>query len=894
MNRKVNSEHKLPSLATWLLKRFCSQEYWEEVSGDVNEVFQWRVQEKGPIRAKMRSYLDVLSAIRLLKIESKSDKSLSRSMLYSFVKTSFRNFSRNWSYTFLNIFGLALGMAAALFILEYVSDELNYNKPTEADQIYRVSNDYYRFKKMVYESSMTFSGVGPAMERDLPDVTEFARLYSANTGWGGAMILTRPDNPNIKFKEHKLFFADPAIIDLFDIPIISGMNTLGELNTILLAEEMAVKYFGSPDAAIGQTLRYNDNLTEYELRVTGIFKRPDYNLQVDVDILISYKTRSQSDPERFANDWGGNSFITFIKLIDGADPRAIERAMNDLTLRYKPGYTEKNEHGEYDRINRYFLTNIQDIHLNSKYQNEVGPVGSSTTINLLQVIALFIVVIAWINFINLTTAKSIDRAREVGVRKVMGARKNELVVQFFTEAFLINLLALIIALAMVMLGQSTFNQFTEKMLSIDSIHFGQFVVPGIGIFFLGTILSGLYPALILSSHQTVMALKGKSNNKSGIGLRRGLIVFQLLFSSLLIIATMTINRQLNFMNSQDMGFNMEQVLIVRGPAIRDATDGAHLPAIRTFKQRILDISNVKNIGTSTIIPGMGILRGIVLMKDKSEDFKSIERVVTDNSFLETMGVRFVAGRDFDPNMVGTPPIILNRAAVLELGFQSPEEALGKTIFEFAREERLVVGVIEDYHHESLNRPIDPMYFVRNEAFDTFYAIRLSSSEITDQVDQIERVYSEMFPGNPMESYFLDQYFGNQYKRDEVNSRVFGAFSLMAVIVACLGLYGLSSFSAVQRTKELGVRKVLGAKVKSIFLLLSKEVLILALIGFALATPLAYYGVNRWLEGFAFHIDIEPILFVIPFVLVILVTLLAVSQKIIKTARVNPVKSLRYE
>ncbi len=888
---------KTPRLGSWLLKLLCRKEYLDEVKGDLEENFYWRTKEVGLRKARIRYYLDVFSTVRLTKVNLSSYNGFTRSMFLSFIKSSFRNFRRQWTYTFLNIFGLALGMAAALFILEYVSDELNYNKPSDADRIYRVSNDYYRFKKMIYESSMTFSGVGPAMQRDLADVEKYARLFSASTGWGGAMILTRPDQPSVNFKEHKLFFADPGLIDLFDIPMLHGANELDQLNTILLTPEMAVKYFGDVTDAIGQTLRYNDNATEYELKVAGIFERPDYNLQVDFNVLISYSTRAQSDPERFENDWGGNAFITFVKLRQGANPSGIEEAMDELTLKYKPGYLEKNESGEYNRINRYFLTNIQDIHLNSKYQNEVGTIGNATSVNLLQVIAVFIVVVAWINFINLTTAKSIDRAREVGVRKVLGARRKELVLQFFTEAFLINLFALVFAVGIVLLGQGQFNGFTEKDLGLESIQMDSFVVPGVMIFILGTILSGLYPALILSSHQAVLTLKGKYRKQSGISLRRGLIVFQLLFSSLLIMATLAINRQLNYMNDQEMGFDMDQVLIFRGPAIRDVTNEAHIPSIRTFKERVLSIANVKSVGTSSVIPGIGILRGIVLVKQKTQngdDMKSIERVVVDNGFHRTLGMNFIAGEGFDESIRGFAPIVLNEAAMLELGFQDAQEALGQTIYEFGQEERVIVGILENYHHESLNRKIDPMYFVRNEAFDTFYVIRLANAQTASAIKAIGNLYSEIFPGNPAEYYFLDSFFNNQYKRDEVNSKVFSSFALMAIVVACLGLYGLSSFSTVQRTKEIGIRKVLGAKVHSIYYLLSREIILLAVLGFLLAAPIANYGINRWLEGFAYHIDVKPWLFLLPFALVLVVTLLAVSQKIISTALTNPVKSLRYE
>lgn len=887
--------HQPPKITNWLLKVFCREDYREEVQGDLQEVFDWRVEKDGLRIARVRYLFDALSAIRFYK-PVEADHSSSRGMLLSFIKSSFRNFRRHWSYTLLNVFGLTIGMAGALFILEYVSDELSYNESSQADQLYRVSNDYYRFKKMIYESSMTFSGVGPAMERDLPEVTDFARLYSASIGWGGAMILTRPDEPGIKFKEEELYFADPDYLNFFDIEITHGTNDLDQLNTILLTSELAEKYFGSVEEALGNTLRYNDNIVGYELRVAGIFEKPGFNLQVDVDALISYATRAQSDPERFSNNWGGNSFITFVKVIEGADPRQIEKVMSELTLRYKPGYMEKGDQGEYSRVNRYFLTPVKEIHLNSSLENEVGPIGDAVSIRILQMIALFIVIIAWINFINLTTAKSVERAREVGVRKVMGASRRELVSQFFTEAVLINLIAAALAILIVLLGQPFFDRFVEKDLSLLDIDLVRYGMIGAIVFLGGTFLSGIYPALVISSQQAVLALKGKPKGTSGQLFRRTLITFQLVFSSLLIIATLAINAQLNFMNNQQLGFDLEQVLILRGPVVRDIRGAENLPNIQRFKQQVKAIPGVTNIGTSTVIPGQGILRGIVVSREQGEesDLKSIERVVISNDFLSTLKVNFIVGDDFRDDMKGYTPIILNESAVKMLGFDDAMDAIGQHIYEFSQEERRIVGVIEDYHHESLNRSIDPMYFVRNEAFDTFYAVRMNTSEVSGTLEKIEDVFAAAYPGNPADYYFLDEFFGKQYQKDEVNSKVFSAFAMMAIIVACLGLYGLSAFAAMQRTKEVGVRKVLGASIPNLFLLLFREVFVLVVIGFLIALPMGYFGIDNWLSNFAYRMEIGPMLFVLPLLAVLIITLLATARQIIRVSVMNPVRSLRYE
>lgn len=883
---------------TWLdrvLRFCCGHQLFDEIKGDLEETYRWRLEQRGKSYARMRYFLDVLSASRFV-LRARETNWISQSLLLSFIRSAFRNFKRHLGYTALNVLGLTFSLSAALFILEYVSEELSFNNSSGASQLYRVSNDYYRFGNMVYESSMTFSGVGPAMKRDLPEVTQQARLFSPSLSRGGAIVLTRPDQPQIHFKEHKLFFADPDYLTFFDLRMSHGVNGLDEPNSLILTAEKAEKYFGSVEAAIGKTLHYNDSRQEHEFVVTGVFARPDFKLQVDADILISYATLEKPNPEDYGNDWGGNAFITFVQIREGTDPGTIEEKMSDLTLQYKPGYAEKNEKGEYLRVNRYFLTNVADIHLNSTYQNEVGPIGDATTVKVLQAIALFIVVIAWINFINLSTAKSVDRAREVGVRKVMGAQRNELIMQFFTEAVLINGMAVALALVCVALGQPLFNEFIERSLTLQSIDWSRFGPLALIIFTAGTSLSGFYPALVISAHPAINAMKGRLKMDTNQVLRRGLITFQLLFSSLLIMATLAISQQLNFMNDQEMGFDMEQVLILRGPVIKQARGAENLQYIARFKQQVLAVSGVSGVGTASVIPGQGILRGLAIsrIRESESDMKSIERVVISNDFLTAMKVHFLAGKDFDENMKGYVPIILNVSACKMLGFDDPIDAIGQTLYEFTREERRVVGVIEDYHHESLNRPIDAMYFIRNEAFDSFYAIKLNAGEVGATIASIEERYKAAFPGNPAEYYFLDEFFAGQYKRDQVNRKVFSAFAFMAILVACLGLYGLSSFSALQRTKEVGVRKVLGASIPGLFLLLSKEVFVLVLIGFTLAAPLAWVGIDNWLSEFAYRMSIGPMLFTIPLLIITCITLLATGSQILRVTLANPVNSLRYE
>ena len=892
MSRK---DVKPPRLAMFILKCICRKAYYDEVIGDLLEVFEWRRVEKGPLRARLGFFVDTMSAIRLMKFSSRLITVFSKSMLLSFFKSSLRNMKRHWSYTALNVFGLAVAMMAALFILEYVSYESNFNRSDKSDRIYRVSNDYYRFGKMVYESSMTFSGVGPAMQKDLPEVINQTRMYNAEIGWGGAMILTLIENPEVNAHEKNLYFTDPAITGFFDLELLHGTNRLSEPNTMLMSFELAEKYFGTALNALGKTIRSDDDLTTFQLEITGIYHKPDFNLQIDMDGLISYVTKAQTDPERFVNNWGGNSYVTFVEVAEDVVPGEIEKKMADLTLKYKPEYLEKDDEGNYNRINNYYLTAIQDIHLYSDYQNEIGPKGDALTVRLLQAIALLIVGIAWINFINLTTAKSIDRAKEVGVRKVMGAKRPELIFQFFTEAVLLNTMALAFSIILVILIQPAFNEFVELPLSLRGVDLEMFGLSIALLFFFGTTFSALYPASVLASHPVVLALKKGLKSGRGIFIRRGLITFQLLFSFLLVIATLTIKSQLDFMTDQNLGFKPDQVLIVKGPTIRHADRGSRYRKLELFKSEVGAIPVVGRVGSSGLIPGIGILRGVVITTDlDSPNMFSIERMVVDEQFLSTLGMDFIAGNDFLSSPGVENPIILNESAIKLLGFSSAQEAVGRTVFEFGQEKRIVVGVIADYHHESLKISRDPMYFIRNPRVNTFLAIELSTANLSEDIEAIEKLYVRHFPGNPMESFFLSDFFERQYAKSQLGGRVFTVFAVVAILIACLGLYGLSTFTANQRTKEIGVRKVLGAKPSNLFFLLSKEVFVLVLIGFLLAVPVSYYGMNRWLANFAYPMDIKPSLFLLPLALIILITILAIGKEIVRVSVLNPVKSLRHE
>jgi len=902
----MKEEKRTPKFANFLLRQFCRNEYLEEVTGDLEENYQWRVEKEGRARARYRYYLDVLSAIRLISMASLGGNALSGSMLLSFTKSSLRNFNRNKAYTFLNIFGLALGMASALFILEYASDELGYDGFSQSDQMYRIGQDFVKNNELLYKTAVAGAPVAPALLSDLPKVEKSARLLDYTRIWTGKNVFMVPDQPEKRFVEPDVYFADPAILELFDLDLIVGSARLDEPNTVLLSADMAIKYFGSADKAIGQSIQHTNVSGKPKLLVRGVYDLPTFNMQVRPAALISFSTLIDKFGEVGPHQmWGVNSSLTYVKLVKGASLAQFQNDLANVLLKYNPIESAEARNGF--RIGSLKAMPIRDIHLQSTYQDEVGAVGNATTVKMLLMIAVLIVIIAWVNYINLATAHSLNRLKELGVRKVMGARKLEIVAQFFVEAFFMNVFALVLAVAMVMAGQQFFNYQIDKHINLEAIDWLRFGWSAGLIFLSGVLLSGLYPLSVFFSLNTVTVLKGQSKKVVGSGLRKGMIVFQFLAGALLIMATVAINRQLNYMNQKDLGMDVNSVLVLDGPTVKSKDKTQNQQKTALLIDQIKALSNVRYAGVSNSIQGKPILQSQSISTQANDQSTAGQfELVVGDQYLNILEVQFLAGGNFTINTntnsgevpIGDPQIILSESASKVLGFERPMDAIGRQVYRWynggVTKPALVVGVVEDYHHEALSNGIDPMVFYQGNSWDNHYLVKLESPPSVGLMAEIEAIYQSVFPENPLNYYFLDDYFGRQYRSEEVNGKVFASFSTIAILVACLGLFGLSSFIALQRTKEIGIRKVLGAGVKTVFVLLSKELILLAGLGFLLAAPLGYYGISRWLEGFAYHIAITPSMFWLPLLIVILLATLAISPRVLKTAFMNPIQSLRHE
>jgi putative ABC transport system permease protein len=582
------------------------------------------------------------------------------------------------------------------------------------------------------------------------------------------------------------------------------------------------------------------------------------------------------------------------------DYKALQARFDTFSQRHFQGNKVSGSH------EKFYLQPLLEAHLYSDFEYEIGIVGNGRVVWSLFIVALFIMAIAWINYINLSTAKAIDRAKEVGVRKVLGAYKGQLIWQFLSEAFLINCLGFLIAVGVVYLIQPAFNTLLDRQLSLTFFikhglgnYFSVFGL--IGIMLIGIILSGFYPAFVLSSYQPVTVLKGKySSSRKGIILRKGLVVFQFAATIVLIVGSFLVYRQIKFMSEKELGLNMDQILVVQAPRLttEDSTFGGR---IESFKNALKNIASVKGATTNRNLPGDELGRAFNVHRTGTadDDTRFTMRLLSVNyDFTDVYGIKLLAGRKLSPSDLHSRGdkynININERGVKQLGFSSPEEAIGKSIVIFGNLQLDIIGVMADYHQKSLHSPIEPILLIPSFGNGDYISVKVAPKDVAATLASIRKQYEAFFPGNLFDYFFMDEKFNRQYKDDQLFGKVFGLFAGFAVLVACLGLFGLSLVTTAQRTKEIGIRKVLGASESHIVALLSKDFLKPVLIANLIAWPLAWYAIHRWLESFAYRIPVNIWVFVLAGILALLVALLTVSFQSIKTAIANPVRSLRSE
>ncbi|WP_420578111.1 ABC transporter permease [Ekhidna sp.] len=820
-------------------------------------------------------------------------------MIKNYLLTSFRHLLKQRFFTFLNVLGLAIGLSAFWLINHYVTYERSYENFIEnGDDIYRVQLDVYRNGELVYKSSENYAGVGAALKQEYPEVVEYARLY--NMGSKNNVIITWEQGPNgpVVFKQQKFLYADAPILKMFSYEMVQGdrEKALEEPFTIAISETMAKNYFGDEDP-MGKTLRLeDDDFNDEPCIVTGVFKDHPTNTHLKFDVLISFPTiygRYDGAIERYKTGWRRKDYYTYVQLEPGTDSKQLEEKLPELVTKFKPELAEQN--GE----DVLLLQPVKDIHLYSKLTDEAEINGDGEAVGYLAIIAWFIIIIACINYINLSTAKSVERAKEVGLRKVVGSQKAQLIIHFLIESSIVFLFSIIIGFLLVLVITPLFNSIGGTPSSYLIWTQPWFWISALVFWIGGSLITGFYPALVLSSFRPVEVLKGQFKGKSeGVFLRRALVVLQFATSVALIIGTLIVYEQMSFMQNQDLGYSTQQIMIVERPATRDTSDVQAQNDYMSFKNGLADQPMITGVAGSGMLPGKK-LRFKTQMRMLDQDpaqATSFAISSMDYELFEILEMEMLAGRNFSQEFTNDSDtsIIINEYGARALGY-SPEEIIGKNVsFDAFNWRPKVIGVLKNIHNESLQEAMQPLCFVLQQYNHEYMMVKMGTNNIEETIDLVNDQWNKSFAGNPFEFFFLDSYFDSYYQAEKSFRDLFLTFTVLAILIGCLGLFGLSSYTAVQKTKEIGIRKVLGSSTPGIVRLMFKDFLILIGIANLIAWPVAWYFLKGWLENYPYHININFLFFGLAALLVLLIAFLTVSYHTFKTAQLNPAKTLKYE
>ncbi len=805
-------------------------------------------------------------------------------MFRNYLKIALRNLLNNKGYTAINIFGLALGLATCLLIVLYISDELSVDKHhRSASRLFRIA-----METPTEKWAGTPGPLAAGIKSDFPEVESVTRMLKFS-GIDRMLLENRNGKEAIRFYENNGYYADSAFFDVFTYDFKYGNpgNALNRPNSLVLSENVAEKLFGNVDP-VGKVIRVGLVFGDFDYTVSGVF-RNNHKSHIDARYFLSMQNGDMGGWVVSQNNWAMNNiFHTYVKLRDGADPAVFASKLTPFL----------NRHGEGDLkalgiSKELFIQPVTDIYLKSSIGNEIAPNGSMTYLYIFGSIAVFLLLIACINFMNLSTARSEKRAREVGVRKVMGAVRNSLVCQFLGESMMMALMALATALLVVQVLLPYFNNLTGKALSMVAHSAFLYWMAGVTLF--TGLVAGLYPAFYLSSFKPVSVLKGRLVNvTSAVLLRKGLVVFQFTVSIILILGAIVISEQLSFLQNRNLGFDKEQKLVV---PFRNQKAAANFQA---FKEEVLRIPGVAAATSGSVYPGIENIEDLLFYTENRTIHEAVDVhfATVGDDYVETLGLKMASGRSFTKAFGGdSSSVILNETAARELGYDAAS-AIGKNVFfELAGQRRSlqVVGVVKDFNFRSLHEGIKP-YALTTSITDKYqYFIgSLKTRDYAGTLASVEEAWKRLNPGIPFSYSFLDQDFQKNYQKEHRTGTIVLYFTCIAVVIACLGLFGLATFAAERRMKEIGVRKVLGASVRSIVGMLSGEFLSLVCIALVIATPVAWLGMRQWLQGFAYQVGIGWWIFPATGLLAIGIALLTVGFQSVKAALMDPVKSLRRE
>ncbi len=884
---------RVPRFLRW----FCPPHLLEEIEGDLVQRHERDLVRHGASKARVRLCWSALGYLRpgIILRNSFTVRLFRMIMLQSYFTTATRNLLKSKVFSAINIFGLAVGLAACMLIFQFVSFEFSYDTFHEKlDRTYRVTNDRFQNGKLIQHGTIMYPTIGPTMAKDYAEVEAYTRMMPS-----GEANFKVSDKI---FAGEQSIFADEHFFTAFSFKLISGdhLTCLKDPYSVVITEATALRYFGRSDTKYTEHLGTAIYLAgdSNPFKITGIAADTPANSHLQFSVLFSYSTAIAQDAGA-DNSWTWSDMRHYLVLKPGADYKALEAKFEDFSNRYFQGEKVSGS------IEKFYLQPMKDAHLYSDYEYDIARTSDGRAVWAMSGIAIFILVLAWINYVNLTTSRAVVRAKEVGVRKVMGAVRSQLIGQFIVESLVVTLLALAVAVGIVAAVQGTFNQMIRSELTLASaltLLDGQAIIVLTVFFACGIILAGFYPAFVLSAYQPATVLKGKHQGSSGGRfLLKSLVVFQFVASTALIAGTLVVGKQLSFLNEADLGLNIHNTIILDPPQ-RTAWDSVYLDRIESFKHAVLQIEGVTKVTTSGRLPGQRLGRnfGIRPADRPSDKQYTLSVMPVDHDYIDAYGITIVAGRGFLASEAtmkyeDLKTVLLNESAIRLLELGTPESAVGKVIVMGQQDKKwTVVGVVKDYHQESLHKPKEAIVFRPAYWNNSRASIKLKDNNFERVLPEIETAFNQHFPDNAFGYTILQDRYEFQYRDDRRFGQVIRIFTGLGLIISCLGLIGLSAHMAVQRTKEIGIRKVMGASLFSIVSLLTSGFMNLVIVAALVALPLAYLGVDNWLSGFAYRIELNWLMFIPPILIVVGVAAMTISAQVLKAALARPAETLKYE
>ena len=868
------------------LRWLCPDYIYEEIEGDLLQKFEKDVKTVGDKKAKRKLIWNTIRFFRpgIILRNSIPTNSIANSMIKNHLLFAIRMLSRNKAFALVSVFGLSISIAVSILILDYARFELSYDQFfPKYRNIYRLQHNRIVNGELLYKKAMNLPEVGMALKEYFPEVEQTARLFPVSLNIEPVFTATLKSGEKKSFSEPNAFSADSTFLKIFDLDFIYGdaSTALSGFNKIIISRSTAVRYFGRLDV-VGEVLKGKDG----DLTVTGVFNDLPANSHFNFNVLLSW-FNVYEDKSRFTYD----GFYSYVLLKRGSDLQHISQRLPEFAQSYMADYYK-------DRPNTYSqfeLHPIDGIHLDSHLDGEMKANGNRNIVNALLIVAAFMMVIAIINQVNLSTSRSLTRLKEVAVRKVIGSTKTQLSTQFLIESMLLSVMAASIGLLLAWLLYPWFNSLFDSHISLTLIHEPIFWVSMATTVLAASVVSGFYPAFMLTRFNIFDALKGFSIGGRKSYFQKALVTVQFTISLVLIIATYTLFKQVNFMQSKDLGFGIEQKLVVKVlPTYGEEGDSLFNHKLVAVKNELLTRSLCNASTISSSIPGRkNEWRGSTRLVGSGDDVvirANLTRI--DENFLKAFDLNLIAGRNYASSLHNENSIIVNEETTKQLGFHVPEEALGKKLAIMG--EREIIGVVESFHESGLREALSPSAYITGSGYMKFLTISMTGGNIRDQLTEIESIWKSHFPDKPFQYFFLDEFFNRQYQADVQMGKCISMFSGIAIIVACLGLFSLSIYTLHKKTKEIGIKKILGASVATITNELCQNFILPVSLSVFFGIPIGYYLIMSWLEQYSYRVDITLALFIIPLLLLITIGVCTVIFQSIRAAMKNPVDSLRYE